>query len=267
MTKQKLKNNFDSLPQYEADNKVHHLGINAAQIAPGVILTSNLERTAVIAATFDSAEQVGEHREYITYTGKKHGVDMSVMSIGNGCMPTAIAVEELRHIGCTKMIKVGSCGAIQPDIAPGTILIPTAAVRGDGATLEYLNLQYPAVTDHNAFFALTDSAREADIAFREGVVRTHDALFMESLFAHEGLDARIRPWRELGVLAIDNELAAMLAISSILQSQAGAVLVCVDNYATGESIDFERDYDPLMATAIDLATAALAKLIRNGDYL
>lgn len=265
--KQQLKNNFDSLPQYEKDNKVHHLGINASQIAPGVILTSNLERTSVIADTFDSAEKVGEHREYITYTGKKHGVDMSVMSIGNGCMPTAIAVEELRHIGCTKMIKVGSCGAIQPDIEPGTILIPTAGVRGEGATIEYLNLQYPAVTNHNAFFALTDTAKEMGVSFREGIVRTHDALFMESLFAHEGLDERIKPWRDLGVLAIDNELAAMLTISSILQSQAGAVLVCVDNYTTGKSIDFDKEYDALMAKAIELATAALAKLIRNGEYL
>lgn len=264
---QKLKNGFDSLPQYEADNCVHHLGINESQIAPGVILTSNLERTAVIADTFDYAEKVGEHREYITYTGQKHGVDMSVMSIGNGCMPTAIAVEELRHIGCAKMIKVGSCGAIAPDIEPGTFLIPTAAVRGDGATLEYLNLQYPAVTDHNAFFALTDSARELGIPVREGIVRTHDALFMESRFAHDGLDERIRPWRDLGVLAIENELAAMLAISSILQSQAGAVLVCVDNYTTGAAIDFDTQYDMLMGRAIELATTALAKLIQNGDYL
>jgi uridine phosphorylase len=261
------KNGFDSLPQYEADQKVHHLGIHAGQIAPGVVLTSNLERTAVIAATFDHAQKVGEHREYITYTGEKHGVPMSVMSIGNGCMPTAIAVEELRHIGCRKMIKVGSCGAIQPDIAPGTILIPTGAVRGEGATLEYLNLQYPAVTDTHAFFALIASAKEQGVPVREGIVRTHDALFMESLFAHDGLEARIQPWRELGVLAIENEVAAMLAISSILQSQAGAVLVCVDNYTTGQSIDFDAEYAPLMATAIEIATAALAKLTQDENYL
>lgn len=45
---------------------------------------------------------------------------MSVMSIGNGCMPILeIAVEELRHIKCNKMIKVGTCGAIQEDMMPG----------------------------------------------------------------------------------------------------------------------------------------------------
>ena len=72
-----LRNNFDSVPQYEDDQKVHHLYLNASQIAPGCILTSNLERTKVIADTFDKAEYLGQHREYITYTGEKHGVPFS----------------------------------------------------------------------------------------------------------------------------------------------------------------------------------------------
>ncbi|MEA4911758.1 MAG: hypothetical protein VB092_03965 [Oscillospiraceae bacterium] len=258
----KIKNGFDSVPQYEKDKKVHHLGINASQIAPGVILTSNLERTAVIADTFDKAEQVGFHREYITYTGEKHGVPMSVMSIGNGCMPTSIAVEELRHIGCRSMIKVGSCGAIQPDIEPGTIIVPTGAARCEGATVEYLNLQYPAITDHETLFAIMGAAQKLNKPIRTGVIRTHDALFLESPFAHDGMAERIKPWQELGVLAVDNEAAALLAIASILQLRAGCVYVVTDNYATGKSIDFKTQYAPLMHDAIEIATLALAEIIK-----
>ena len=65
-----LRNNFDSVPQYEDGNKVHHLYLDESQIAPGCILTSNLERTKVIADTFDKAQFMGQHREYITYTGE-----------------------------------------------------------------------------------------------------------------------------------------------------------------------------------------------------
>lgn len=258
-----LRNNFDSVPQYEDDQKVHHLYLNASQIAPGCILTSNLERTKVIADTFDKAEYLGQHREYITYTGEKHGVPMSVMSCGNGCMPMEIAVEELRHIGCHKIIKVGTCSAIQPDIKPGTIIIPTGACRCEGATLEYLNLQYPAVADLDAFFALKESAKELGEKVLTGIVRTHDALFLESRFAHDGVAERIRPWQELGVLAVDNEVATMYTVGSILQMQTGAVLVAVDNLATGEAIDFDKDYDKLIAAAIEIGTRALAKLIRG----
>lgn len=256
-----LRNNFDSVPQYEPGNKVHHLNLNETQIAPGCILTSNLERTKVIADTFDEAEYLGQHREYITYTGKKHGVPMSVMSCGNGCMPMEIAVEELRHIKCYNVIKVGTCSAIQPDIKPGTIIVPTGACRCEGATLEYLNLQYPAVADLDAFWALKDAAREVGVEIQEGIVRTHDALFMESRFAHDGVAERIRPWQELGVLASDNEVATMFTVGSILQMHTGAVLVAVDNLATGEAIDFDTEYDKLIADAIEIGTRALAKLI------
>lgn len=258
-----LRNNFDSVPQYEEDYKVHHLNLNESQIAPGCILTSNLERTKVIADTFDKAEYLGQHREYITYTGEKYGVPMSVMSCGNGCMPMAIAVEELRHIKCRKIIKVGTCSAIQPNIKPGTLIIPTGACRCEGATLEYLNLQYPAIADLDAFFYLLEGAKEVGADVMTGVVRTHDALFMESRFAHDGVAERIRPWQELGVLASDNEVAAMFTVGSILQSQTGAVLLAVDNLATGEAIDFDKDYDALMAKAIETGTRALAKLIRG----
>lgn len=258
-----LRNNFDSVPQFEDGNKVHHLYLDESQIAPGCILTSNLERTKVIADTFDKAEYIGQHREYITYTGEKHGVPMSVMSCGNGCMPMEIAVEELRHIKCNKIIKVGTCSAIQPDIKPGTLIIPTGACRCEGATLEYLNLQYPAVADLDAFFALTESAKEVGAAVATGIVRTHDALFLESVFAHDGVAERIRPWQELGVLATDNEVATMYTVGSILQMKTGAVLVAVDNLATGESIDFETQYDKLIADAIEVGTRALAKLIRG----
>ena len=259
----KRRNGFDSIPQYEDDFKVHHLGINASQIGEGVILTSNIERAALIAGTFDHSEHVGEHREYTTFTGEKHGVRMSVMSIGNGCMPTAIAVEELRHIGCRKMIKVGTCSAIAYDVEPGTIIIPTSACRCEGATLEYVNLQYPAVADYNIFFALVDAAKEMNIQVKTGIIRTHDALFLESRFAHEGMEARITPWRELGVLAVDNEVAAMLTIASILGSQAGSVLVAVDNLSNGCTIDFKKDYDRLIYTAIKIASLALAKIIKG----
>lgn len=258
-----LKNEFDSLPQYEKDFKVHHLGINKDQIAPGVILTSNLERIEMIKDTFQTAEKQAFHREYITYTGTCNDVPMSCMTIGNGCMPTAIAVEELRHIGCYKMIKVGTCYAIDPNLKPGSIYVPLASCRDEGATIEYLNLQYPAIADHKTFMAIMQSAKELGVKVTSGICRTHDGLFLESPFAHDGVEERIKPWREVGVSAIDNEVAALYAIASILQLQAGAVYVVTDNLTTNESMDFINDYDDRMLEAIKIAQLALAKIIKG----
>ena len=261
-----IKNGFDSVPQIEADGKVHHLGLDASQIGEGCILTSNLERIEKIKNVFDTAEKQAFHREYITYTGMCHGVRMSCMTIGNGCMPTEIAVEELRHIGCNRMIKVGSCYAIDPDIKPGTIFIPTGACRCEGATLEYVNIQYPAVCDLDMFFALIKSAEELGITVETGITRTHDALFLESPFAHDGVAERIAPWQKVGVKCSDNECATMYAVASILQMQAGCVYVVTDNLATGEAMDYEKDYDDRIMDTIRIATLAMSKVIKGEEY-
>ena len=261
-----VKNGFDSLPQLEKGNKVHHLGIDKSQIGEGCILTSNLERVELIKDTFDTAERQAFHREYISYTGMCHGVRMSCMSIGNGCMPTEIAVEELRHIDCRKMIKVGSCYAIDPDIKPGTIFVPIGACRCEGATLEYVNIQYPAVCDLDSFFALLQSAKELGLEVTTGITRTHDGLFLESPFAHDGVEERIAPGQKVGVACVDNECATLYTVASILQLQAGCIYVVTDNLATGEAMDYEKDYEKRIMDIIRIATLAMSKLIKGEEY-
>ncbi|MBR0230582.1 MAG: hypothetical protein IJL94_04265 [Erysipelotrichaceae bacterium] len=258
-----IKNGFDSVPQYEKDFKVHHLGINSSQIGKGCILTSNLERIETIKDTFDVAEKQAFHREYITYTGEKHGVSMSCMTIGNGCMPTEIAVEELRHIGCRKMIKVGTCYAIDENLKPGTIFLPASACRCEGATIEYVNVSYPAICDHETYFAIVHAAKELNQKIVPGIIRTHDALFLESHFAHDGVEERIKPRRDVGVAAVDNECATLYTVASVLGLQAGCVYLVTDNLTTGESMDFEKDYDSRMKDVIEIATLALSKVIKG----
>ena len=181
-------------------------------------------------------------------------------------MPTEIAVEELRHVGCRRMIKVGSCFAIDPSIKPGTIFIPIGACRCEGATLEYVNIQYPAVSDLDTLFALLKSAEELGIEVKTGIIRTHDALFLESPFAHGDVEERIRPWQKVGVECVDNECATMLTVASILQLQAGCVYVVTDNLASKEAMDFEKDYDDKIMDTINIATLAMSKLIRGEEY-
>lgn len=253
------RNNFSSGKLTHPDGRMHHLGINESEITKSCILTSNLERVKIIANTFDTAEKTGEHREYITYKGEKYGIPMSVMSIGMGCMPTAIAVEELKHIGCTNMIKVGTCSAIQSGIKPGTIIIARGAVRGEGATVEYLNYQYPAVSDLDILLALEESAKEVGEKPVVGIVRTHDAIYLEARFGHDGVQERIKPWSDLGVIAVENETASLFTIASIIGSRAGCILLVVDNLIDNTVMDFESDYEKRMLVAIDIAERALVK--------
>lgn len=58
---------------------------------------------------------------------------------------TAIAIEELKNIGIEAMIRIGSCGAVQPFVKVGDLVLVNAAVRDDGTSQTYINLKYPAV--------------------------------------------------------------------------------------------------------------------------
>lgn len=255
-----VKNGFASGRLEHPDGRLHHIGVKEDGITKNCILTSNLERVKVIADTFDSAEKTGEYREYITYKGMKNGIPISTISVGMGCMPTAIAVEELNHVGCKNMIKVGTCGAIQAGVKPGTIIIATGAVRGEGATVEYVNLQYPAVADLDILTALIESAEELGEEPIVGILRTHDALFMESMFAHDGMEERIKPWIDLGIEGIENEASSLLTIASILQCKAGVICLAVENYTDKTRMDFTKEYGDRMNTVINIATMAFEKI-------
>lgn len=240
------------------DGKMHHLGIDENDIAQTVILTANMEDVLPITTHLDNAEKTGLYREYLTYTGEKDGVPLSVMSTGIGCMPMAIAVEELNHIGAKNLIKVGVGAAIQPGIKPGTLLIPTSAVRGEGATLEYVNYQYPAVSDMILLKILEETAREFDETPEIGIFRSHDSYYTESPYANDGGD-RIKKWTKLGVKMIEHEISSMLVISSILELKAGAIYVVSENYEDNTRLS-EEELKKRLDACYKIVVAAAKKL-------
>ena len=131
---------FGSVKLTHNDGTMHHLGIDEAMVANRVILTPNPQQIPHYAAYMERAEKVGEYREYVTYTGTMYGKPLSVMSCGFGCMPMAIAVEELHLLGVEEIIKLGFCPARQPETALGTLLAASGASRSEGATQEYIDL-------------------------------------------------------------------------------------------------------------------------------
>ena len=69
---------------YSEDNKMYHIGVAPGDVGRYVILPGDPKRCAKIAAYFDDAVQVGDNREYVTFTGKLDGVPVSVTSTGIG---------------------------------------------------------------------------------------------------------------------------------------------------------------------------------------
>ena len=214
---------FGSQKLVHTDGTMHHLGIDA--VTPRVILVPDPQEVPLYAALLEGPVQQGCYREYATWQGTWRGEPLTVMSCGFGCMPMAIAVEELHHLGAESLIKIAACPAIQPELEPGTLLAASGAVRGEGATREYIDPSYPAVADMPLLGALL-SCGVPDA----GLFRSHDCTSLETPWAPGG-PARIARWAELGVSALDGETSALFVLASILGIHAASLAYLAENYA------------------------------------
>lgn len=204
--------------------KQHHIDMQVGDIASTVLIPGDPGRVEVFAKLMDEAHKVAEKREYITYTGTKDGVAVSCTSTGLGCPPTAIGVEELIRIGAKNIIRIGTCGAIQSFLEPGHFIIAIGAVRGEHTSEEFISMEYPAVADYRIVRALVDACEKLGLPYHLGIVRTHDAYYLESPQALGDYMERLQPWIDMGVLALENESSTLFVLSSMQGVRAGAIL-------------------------------------------
>lgn len=249
------------------EGKMWHIGLDENDIAKHVILPGDPARCEMVARHFENAQLKAVSRGNPTYTGAYNNVGVSVMSTGMGGMAVAVCVEELKQIGAKTLIRMGTGGNIQPGIPAGSFVICTGAVRGEGTTPEYIPLEYPAIADIDVVNSLRQACREYGVSPYVGLVRSHDAFYMESPGAHEGWEERIRKWTDAGVLALENESSALFVVSSLLgRLKAGTILL------TGPSL---YESHGRMATAntpdygekVDLLTRITLRAIEIIDQL
>jgi len=127
--------------------KQPHIKCKEGDVAKYVLLPGDPGRIEKIIKYWDEAKKIAFNREFLTYTGKYKGIEVSATSTGIGGPSTAIAVEELVNIGAKVLIRVGTCGSLREVIKIGDIIIPIAAMKQDGTSKDYLPVEFPAVAD------------------------------------------------------------------------------------------------------------------------
>ena len=93
-----------------------HVRAEPGDYAEAVLLPGDPLRAKYIAETyFDDAVQRNAERGLLGYTGTWKGKPVSVQGTGMGCPGATIVFEELIQLGCKKLIRVGTCGGLQPE--------------------------------------------------------------------------------------------------------------------------------------------------------
>ncbi|ATF90991.1 nucleoside phosphorylase [Cedecea neteri] len=182
------------------------------------LLPGDPKRVEHVAQFLENVEDFGSNREYRALRGWFRGVEVLVMSTGMGGPSTAIAVEELRQIGVTNLIRIGSCGAMQNHIRLGDLVIATAAVRDDGTSNMYIAKGYPACADIGLVHHLAQQAKRLGYASHCGYVRSHDSFYTERE------DEINQFWSGKGILAADMETAPLMVVGALRGLRIASVL-------------------------------------------
>jgi uridine phosphorylase len=146
----------------------YHIGLGPGDLAEYILLPGDPERVQRIAARLENLETFRQHREFASITGTYHGERVSVVSTGIGTDNVEIVVAEILAITeRPTFIRVGSCGALQPEIAVGDLVISSGSVRLEATTSFFVHEGYPAVADYEAVAALVEAA--AKLGYRAHV--------------------------------------------------------------------------------------------------
>ena len=128
------------------DGSVFHLHIKPTELADKVILVGDPGRVKTVASFFDSQEYKGENREFCWVTGEYHGKRITVLSTGIGCDNIDIVMNELDvlvnidfetrqekdEIRSLEIVRIGTCGGLQPQTPIGTFICSEKSIGFDG---------------------------------------------------------------------------------------------------------------------------------------
>lgn len=131
--------------------QVYHLGLSAENVADTIILVGDQDRVAMISSFFELIEHQSNHREFVCHTGLYRGKRISAISTGIGTDNVDITVNELdalANIDLAKrtirseckslnLIRIGTCGILQPEIPVHSYILSTHAVGLDNVAHFY----------------------------------------------------------------------------------------------------------------------------------
>jgi uridine phosphorylase len=256
------------------DRTVYHLALTRADLqgATVALLPGDPGRVEPIArsAPLAGARELASKREYRTWVAEAGGVPIVVTSTGIGGPSTSIAIDELAQLGVRTFVRVGTTGAIQPEIEVGEVIVTTGAVRLEGASSHYAPLEYPAVAHYEVVRALVEAARDRGVRARIGVSCSCDTFYpgQERVDSYSGYVPRrfqgiTEEWRRLHVLNYEMEAATVLTITASLGLRGGCVAGVILNRARGEHVD-RAGLELGERNAVAVAVTAASRLTIDG---
>ncbi len=213
-----------------------HISAPDWAFAETCLLPGDPLRAKWIAENFlDDADQVTAVRNMLGFTGTYRGKPVSVMGTGMGVPSISIyACELIDTYGVRKLIRVGSCGSIQPHLKLMDIVVGIGACTDSGVNrARFGGWDFAAIADYGLVRAVVDAAEALDKTVHVGNLMTSDLFYGPTNLSLEEIVASLR---RMGVLAVEMEAAGLYGLA--IERGASALAVCSvsDDMSTGEGL-------------------------------
>jgi len=216
----------------------YHIKCKKGDVGRFVLLPGDPARVKVIASLWDESRKVAENRQYVTYTGKVGGVEVSTTSTGIGGPSIAIAVEELARCGADTFVRVGTCGGYRADQKIGDLVVSIGAVRWEGTSRQYVPPEYPAVSTPEVVMALMEAAERVGVPYHVGVTRSTDAFYAGRAFGgyrQSWMNEAEKDFARANVIAAEMEASTLFTLAGLFGLRAGCVCSIIDLIAFAET--------------------------------
>ena len=229
-----------------------HIGAKQGQIAPTVLLPGDPLRAKYIAETMlEDAVCYNEVRGMLGFTGRYQGKRVSVMGSGMGIPSLSIYVHELvAEYHVKTLIRVGTCGALQPDLGVGDIVLAmTASTDSQTNKLRFKGTDYAPAASFELLWRAYQVARELGTDVHVGGVFSADTFYYDD-------PNWWKLWGEYGALVCEMETNALYTLAAKFKVDALSILTVSDSLVTGEESTAqqrERDFPQMAKIALEIS--------------
>lgn len=229
-----------------------HIHAEPAQIAPTVLMPGDPLRARFIAEHYlTDAALFNNVRGVQGYTGRYRGHRVSVMASGMGMPSMGIYSWELFDIfGVQRIIRIGSAGALQPDVPLRSLVFAMGACTTSRFAAQYhLPGDFAPIADYALLTMAVNVAQQRNAPFRVGNLLSADTFYNDN-------PADTMKWAKMGVLAVEMEAAALYMTAARAGKAALALCTISDHLCTGEATsaqEREQSFTQMMEVALETA--------------
>lgn len=229
-TKQEIVENW--LPRYT--------GMPLNEFGEYILLTNFINYVGMFAEKFD-VEIKGKDRPMQTATFN----NITIINFGMGSAMAATVMDLLSAIHPKAVLFLGKCGGLKKTTQIGDLILPIAAIRGEGTSNDYMRPEIPALPSFRLQRAVSSMIKKHELDYFTGTVYTtnrrvweHDEEFKNYL-------------QELRAMAIDMETATIFAVGFVNAIPHGALLLVSDSPMTPEGVKTEESDKKVTVNFVD----------------